>query len=872
MKFKKDIKKINKYADDLAKLDDLTLQAKTEEFKQRYKDGETLDSLLHEAFAVVREATDRILNKRHYDVQLMGGIVLHKGMVAEMKTGEGKTLTELLPAYLNALSGNKVHIVTVNDYLANRDKDEMGKVFHFLGLTVGITSHGMTLLQKQKAYEADIIYGTSSEFGFDYLRNNTVKSEKEQTQNGLFYAIIDEVDSILIDEAKTPLILSGASKKEALYYEECAELAATMTRGELIIKTKFEKMSELDQKKNEESYDNYDYLVEQEKNIVITQKGLNKIKQAFNITNLTEKLTGKTGAILHLMRQAITAKELMQLDRDYVIKNGEIQIVDKLTGRIMDGRRYNEGLHQAIEAKEKVEVKNEDRTVASISIQKFYMLYDKIAGMTGTGETEKDEFQYVYNMDVVVIPTNKPTIRKDKSDIIFAKKADKYEKIVEVIKEHLPQPILIGVTTIHQSETLAQYLLEQGIENFQTLNAKNHEKEAQIIAQAGRSNTITIATNMAGRGTDIMLGGNPEFIAIGQLYKERFKEEEILIAANFADNIPKDDPNYQRLTECKKRYQALYAEEDVKCKEDKEKVLELGGLFVLGTEKNEARRIDNQLRGRSGRQGDPGLTQFIISLEDEWLLPFKPKEPSVKETNQALQGKIQKFVNECQKDLETQGYDSRKRLLEYDEVDDIIRSTVYGLRDRALKPTFMDLMLKDFDNAVIKGIKYIADHIEERTKDLKVDEICSVYYQELIRQEDDEQSFLIPITKVEPFIQVDSVSKAKQDFIKILTEEYPERASYIEKRYKYRNKPLSQIKSEIMLQSIDELWEDMMVELSNEKESATMNIYGVKQPVEHYKEKVYDLYNDFIASLQMLIAITFFYTEFSDPEYTKKAS
>ena len=586
-------------------LSDDELKAKTKEFKERLSKGETLDDILPEAFAAVREASSRVLGMRHFYVQILGGIVLHQGRIAEMKTGEGKTLVSTLPAYLNALSGKGVHIVTVNDYLARRDSEWMGKVFKFMGLTVGLVVHDVEHDDKKAAYEADITYGTNNEFGFDYLRDNMVIYKNQMVQRGHNFAIVDEVDSILVDEARTPLIISGAGDKSTDLYTIVDRFAKQLTK--LVIK-------ETDKKSLNDEIEE-DYIVDEKANTAtLTQHGIKKAERAFNIENLSdpENLT-----LSHHINQAIRANGIMKRDKDYVIKDGQIIIVDEFTGRLMHGRRYSDGLHQAIEAKEGVKVERESKTLATITFQNYFRLYDKLSGMTGTAQTEEQEFQEIYKLDVIVIPTNRDLIRQDLSDVIYKTEKGKYDAVVKQVKEcyEKGQPVLVGTVTIEKSEQLSSLLKRQGIKH-EVLNAKHHEKEAEIVAQAGKFGAVTIATNMAGRGTDIMLGGNAEFMAKKEMKKLEYSDELIAEATSFGDTSDEE------IKEARKLFSQLLEKYKEEIKPEAEKVREAGGLFIIGTERHESRRIDNQLRGRAGRQGDPGKSRFYISLEDDLMRLF----------------------------------------------------------------------------------------------------------------------------------------------------------------------------------------------------------------------------------------------------------
>ena len=602
------VEKINELEEETSKLTDEQLRAKTNEFKKQLEEGKTLDDILPEAFAVVREASKRVLGMRHFDVQLIGGIILHQGRIAEMKTGEGKTLVATLPVYLNALTGKGVHVITVNDYLAKRDSEWMGKLYKFLGLSVGLVIAGMKPNEKQKAYACDITYGTNNEFGFDYLRDNMVIYKDQLVQRGLNYAIVDEIDSILIDEARTPLIISGRANESSEMYKKANDFVKRLTPKVIV---------EEDVKDEEQAEDNekYDYIVDlKAKSASLTQKGIKKAEETFKLENFNDI---ENSTLVHHVNQALRAHGVMKRDIDYIVKDGEVLIVDEFTGRIMYGRRYNNGLHQAIEAKEGVKIADESKTLATITFQNYFRMYDKLSGMTGTAMTEEAEFEEIYNLDVISIPTNKPMIRKDQNDVIYKNENAKFNAIVQSIKEshEKGQPVLVGTVSIEKSEKLSRILKKEGIKH-EVLNAKFHEKEAEIVAQAGKFGAVTIATNMAGRGTDIMLGGNSEYLAKQEMKKNKVPENLIEESNTYYET---DDQDILRARE---EFQRLEKKFDEEIKEEKEKVIAAGGLKIIGTERHESRRIDNQLRGRSGRQGDPGESKFYIGLDDDLMKIF----------------------------------------------------------------------------------------------------------------------------------------------------------------------------------------------------------------------------------------------------------
>ncbi|HET6817205.1 MAG TPA: preprotein translocase subunit SecA, partial [Mycobacteriales bacterium] len=673
---------VNLLEDDFTAMSDGELRAQTDEFKKRYADGESLDDLMPEAFATVREAARRTLGQRHFDVQLMGGAALHLGNIAEMKTGEGKTLTGVLPAYLNALAGKGVHVVTVNDYLAKRDAEWMGRVHRFLGLTVGVILSAMPPVERRAAYGCDITYGTNNEFGFDYLRDNMAWSAEELVQRGHFYAIVDEVDSILIDEARTPLIISGPSDLNQKWYVEFARLAQSMRRAP-------------DDKGREHEGD---YVADEGKRTIsINESAIEKVEDHLGIDNLYEAVNTP---LVGYLNNAIKAKELFKRDKDYVVMNGEVLIVDEFTGRILHGRRYNEGMHQAIEAKESVEIKQENQTLATITLQNYFRMYEKLSGMTGTAQTEAAELNSIYKLGVIPIPTNRPMIRKDQPDLVYRTEIAKFDAVVDDIAEKhaVGQPVLVGTTSVEKSEYLSQQLKKRGIKH-EVLNAKQHEREAAIVAQAGRKGAVTVATNMAGRGTDIMLGGNPEFMAVAALKQRGLDPEE----------TPEE---YEAAWD-----QALAeAEEAVKAEHDE--VTELGGLYVLGTERHESRRIDNQLRGRSGRQGDPGESRFYLSLQDDLMRLFNAAmvdrfmTTAKMDDDVPIESKmVSRSIQSAQGQVEGRNFEIRKNVLKYDDVLNRQRTVIYDERRRVLEGEDLHEQIRHFVNDVIDG--YVAAETAE---------------------------------------------------------------------------------------------------------------------------------------------------------------
>ncbi len=690
------VDKIESMANDYKAMTDAQLQAKTAEFQERLANGETLDDILPEAFATVREASDRVLGLRPYRVQLVGGIVLHQGRIAEMKTGEGKTLVATLPAYLNALAGKGVHIVTVNDYLAKRDSEWMGKVHRFLGLKVGLIVHGLTSKQRQEAYAADITYGTNNEMGFDYLRDNMCIYASELVQRGHAFAIVDEVDSILIDEARTPLIISGQGEKSTQMYD-MTEMFVSKLKKQVVV--------QVDNKEEEAADIDADYVVDEKaKTATLTARGIAKAEEYFHVENLSDP---SNSTISHHINQALKAHGTMKRDIDYVVKDGEVIIVDEFTGRLMFGRRYSNGLHQAIEAKEHVNVNSENRTLATITFQNYFRLYDKLSGMTGTAMTEQEEFGTIYNLDIIEIPTNRPNQRDDHHDVVYKTEAGKFRAVIQQIKEchEKGQPVLVGTVSIEKNELLSKLLAREGIKH-NLLNAKNHEKEAEIVAQAGKLGAVTVATNMAGRGTDIMLGGNAEYLARADLTKAGYSDEVITDATGYADT------DNQEILEARKLFAEKLAQHKAEIASEADQVREAGGLFIIGTERHESRRIDNQLRGRAGRQGDPGETRFYISLEDDLMRLFggdritnMMERFDLDEDTPIENRMLTKAIENAQTTVESRNFQSRKSVLEYDDVMNKQRELIYGQRRQVLdgmdiKDTVLNMMRTSISNHV----------------------------------------------------------------------------------------------------------------------------------------------------------------------------
>jgi len=807
-------------------LTDSELKAKTAEFKKRLQDGETLDDILPEAFATVREASVRALGMKHYKVQLIGGIVLHQGRIAEMRTGEGKTLVATLPAYLNALTGEGVHIVTVNDYLAKRDSEWMGKVYHFLGLTVGLVVHGMSHDEKIAAYNADITYGTNNEFGFDYLRDNMAIYKQQMVQRGHSFAIVDEVDSILIDEARTPLIISGQGDKSTELYAQADRFASTL---------RMLKFKELDAKESQDDID-ADYTVDEKaKAVSLTPAGVKKAERYFNVENLMDP---ENTTLLHHINQAIRARGIMQRDVDYVVRDGEVIIVDEFTGRLMFGRRYSEGLHQAIEAKEKVKVERESKTLATITFQNYFRLYKKLSGMTGTALTEEEEFNHIYKLDVVEIPTNRPMIRKDHPDIVYKTEEGKFRAVIRRIEEahQKGQPVLVGTISIEKSEILSSMLKKQGIKH-EVLNAKYHEKESQIIAQAGKFGAVTIATNMAGRGTDIMLGGNAEYMAKNDLTKAGFEDQAIVEATGYADT---EDERILEARAAFRRDMAAYKEETAK---DAERVREAGGLMIVGTERHESRRIDNQLRGRAGRQGDPGESVFFISLEDELMRLFGAERImglmntlGLDEDTPIDQKMLSNAIETAQKRVESRNFQVRKHVLEYDDVMNKQREIIYGQRRRvldgeSLKDSILSMVEESIKNAVhsVTGEHNYLDTWQ-------CEEIISKF----------EGVFIEP--KSLSFTR-DELNDMTPDGLKnILMDKATE--AYDKKEAALTEPVMRELERVVMLKNVDEKWMDHIDAMDELKQGIGLRAYAQTDPVVAYKQEGFEMFDEMIQSIR----------------------
>ena len=800
------------------KLTDQELRAKTQEFKDRYASGETLDALLPEAFAVCREAADRVLGMRPYRVQVVGGIVLHQGRIAEMKTGEGKTLVAILPAYLNALAGRGVHIVTVNDYLAKRDSEWMGKVYRFLGLSVGLIVHDLTAEQRRAAYAADITYGTNNELGFDYLRDNMAIYKQEMVQRGHAFAIVDEVDSILIDEARTPLIISGKGEESSKLYEMADYFVSRLKK---------QVFSTTDSKELQDQYD-CDYIVdEKDRSVSLTQKGIEKAEQFFNVENLADP---ENATLSHHINQAMKARGLMKRDIDYVVKDGEVIIVDEFTGRLMYGRRYNEGLHQAIEAKEGVKVASENKTLATITFQNFFRLYDKLSGMTGTALTE-EEFSGIYNLDVVEIPTNKPVIRIDDPDVVYKTEAGKYRAVIAQIKEcHAKgQPVLVGTISIEKSEHLSQMLKREGIPH-NVLNAKHHEKEAEIVAQAGHLGAVTIATNMAGRGTDIMLGGNAEYMAKNELRKQGLSDELIAESNSFAET---EDPE---ILAARAAYTEAYKRFKVETDKQAELVRQAGGLFIIGTERHESRRIDNQLRGRSGRQGDPGETRFYLSMQDDIMRLFGSERiMNMMETlgideDTPIDAKILSgAIENAQKTVEGRNFQSRKNVLEYDDVMNVQRKIIYEQRRQVLDGEDLQKNIQSMMRFYVDT--YVASAFGEQPKLA------------------DKQHFFEMMTHFEPIFFPTGTWLLSDEELAALTREQAEekilslmQRAYAKREEQFTSPVMREIERVVTLRVVDEFWMDHIDAMDDLRQGIRLRAYAQTDPVIEYKREGFDMF------------------------------
>lgn len=808
---KKDVKKLEKFAAQVNQYDkpfrelsDEALQAKTDEFKARLEKGETLNDIMAEAFAVVREASDRVLGLRHFDVQIMGGHVLHEGRIAEMKTGEGKTLVATAPVYLNALEGKGVHVVTVNDYLARRDAEQLAPLYNFLGLSVGLIVHGLDYVQRKDAYACDITYGTNNEFGFDYLRDNMVMHEHNMVQRPLNFAIVDEVDSILIDEARTPLIISGPAAKAKDLYTPMVGVVRQL--------------------KNEEDY-TFD---EKLKTVALTEEGTKHVERLLGIDNLTDEANVE---LAHHVNQALKAQVLMKRDRDYVVQDGEVIIVDEFTGRLMYGRRYSEGLHQAIEAKEGVNIEKESQTLATITFQNYFRMYKKLAGMTGTAKTEEDEFRAIYGMDVVIVPTNKPIAREDAPDIVYRTENGKFEAVADKVAElyEKGEPVLVGTVSIEKSEKLSDILNKRGVPH-KVLNAKYHEQEALIVAQAGQEKSVTIATNMAGRGTDIILGGNPGLITDDILRKSHKADEEV------TDEM---------------RQEAVAKAKEI-CDENKKKVVDVGGLYIIGTERHESRRIDNQLRGRSGRQGDPGHTQFYISLEDDLMrrfgaetLPAIMDKVGMNDEMPIENRMVSRTIENVQKRVESRNFETRKNILEYDDVMNKQREIIYTQRRQVLEGRNMAESISGMIDKLVDTVCDEAAHGETFPEAWNLEQLA-LRLMEIFNFPDG----------------VDTSNYPNMDSTEVREElKAKAHARYAEKEEEIGPEIFHDFERNILLRNVDTNWMDHLDAMDQMRQGIGLRAYGQHKPIDEYRNESYDMFNEMTYNIQyntirMLFAVT----------------
>ena len=819
--------KINKLEESMKKLTDKELKNKTNEFKERIISGETLDDILPESYAVVREAAERVLGQRAFDVQILGAIILHQGRIAEMKTGEGKTLTAVFPLYLNALEGKGAHLITVNDYLAKYQGEMMGKVYKFLGMNVGLILNGMNSEDKKSAYSADITYGTNNEYGFDYLRDNMAIYKEQVVQRDLNYAIVDEIDSILIDEARTPLIISGTIDESSELYKSSNDFVKKLTPKIIV---------EEDVKNIQQSNDNenYDYVVDlKAKSATLTGKGIKKAEEYFKLENLNDI---NNSEIVHHINQALKAYGIMKKDVDYMVKDGEVLIIDEFTGRIMYGRRYSNGLHQAIEAKENVKIENESKTLATITFQNYFRLYKKLAGMTGTAKTEENEFREIYNLDVIEIPTNKPMIRKDLNDVIYKNEEAKYRAIIEDIKKshQKGQPILVGTVSIDKSEKLSSILKREGIKHT-VLNAKYHEKEAEIIAQAGKLGSVTIATNMAGRGTDIMLGGNSEFLAKQEMKKLGYSDELVVQSNTFNET---DD---EEILKAREKFNELKKKYDIEIEKEKSKVIEAGGLKIIGTERHESRRIDNQLRGRSGRQGDPGESRFYIALTDDLMKIFggemvkKVYDSLTTIDNIPIELKIiSKTVETAQKRVEGKYFSIRKHVLQYDDVMNKQREIIYGQRKQVLNGESVKENILNMINSVAESVVQSYTLGIENLEDIN---------QESMKNE---------ITMIFGLENLESLCTKKIDEKKII-EELKAKAlqKYEAKEQEFGEERLRELERVVLLRVVDQKWMNHIDNMEDLKEGIGLRAYGQKDPVVQYKIEGFDMFDQMITDVKI---------------------
>ena len=830
--------KVMALEEETQKLTDAQLRAKTDEFKERIKNGEDLDSLLPEAFAVMREASWRVLGMKHFYVQVIGGVILHQGRIAEMKTGEGKTLVSTLPAYLNALSGNGVHIVTVNDYLAKRDSEWMGKVYKFLGLSVGLIIHDLSNSERKEAYAADITYGTNNEMGFDYLRDNMVTYKEEQVQRGHNYAVVDEVDSILIDEARTPLIISGMGDAANDLYQKADKFAKGLTK---------KVVTEEDTKVLSDD-ENCDYIVDEKaKSATLTQRGIAKAEQYFGIDNLADPDNMK---VQHHVNQALHANGVMHRDQQYVVQNGEVMIVDEFTGRIMPGRRYSDGLHQAIEAKEGVKVENESRTLATITFQNYFRLYKKLSGMTGTALTEEEEFQQIYNLDCVEVPTNKPIARVDEHDSVYRTEKGKYMAVIRKIKEcnAKGQPVLVGTVNVDKSEVLSALLKREGIKH-EVLNAKYHAKEAEIVAQAGKKGAVTIATNMAGRGTDIILGGNAEYMAKNELRKQliakKANDEEMTddkIEMLMAEATGFAETEDEEIIEARRIFRELNEKYKLEIKDEQEEVKAAGGLFIIGTERHESRRIDNQLRGRAGRQGDPGSSKFYLSFEDDLMRIFGSDRVKnmvaglgVAEDEPIEASILSKSIENAQRNLEARHFDSRRHVLQYDEVMNEQRKIIYKQRQMVLDGEDISGTIRNMISSIIDSALDDYIGITDIPEEWNIAGLTEFANQYLFARGEFEvkKEELEDITKEEIRDRLENIAEARYNEV---SEIFGDKIREVERV--------------MMLRVVDTLWMDHLDEMEHVKREIGLRAYGQHDPVVEYRNVGSDLYDGMLESIK----------------------
>ena len=819
--------KIEALEEEYRALTDEQLQAKTPEFKQRLQQGETLDDILPEAFAAVREAADRVLGLRPYRVQLIGGIVLHQGRIAEMKTGEGKTLVATLPAYLNALTGNGVHIVTVNDYLAKRDSEWMGKVHRFMGLTVGLIVHDLTKEQRQAAYAADITYGTNNEMGFDYLRDNMAIYKDEQVQRGHSFAIVDEVDSILIDEARTPLIISGMGEKSTQLYDMAESFACRLKKYVV---------TETDDKEAEDETLDADYIVDEKaRTATLTARGIAKAEEFFHLDNLSDP---ENSTIAHHINQAIKAHGTMKRDVDYVVKDGEIIIVDEFTGRLMFGRRYSEGLHQAIEAKEHVSVQRESKTLATITFQNYFRLYSKLSGMTGTAMTEEEEFATIYKLDIVEIPTNRPVVRIDNEDAVYKTEQGKYRAVIRQVKEchEKGQPVLVGTVSIEKNELLSRMLTKEGIRH-NLLNAKNHEKEAEIVAQAGQFGAVTVATNMAGRGTDIMLGGNAEYMATNDLRKAGYTDEVIADATGYAET------DNSEILEARQLFADKLRQHKAEISGEADRVRQAGGLFIIGTERHDSRRIDNQLRGRAGRQGDPGETRFYISLEDDLMRLFGGERVQAAmermniDEDMPIESKmLTRSIQQAQTTVESRNFKARKSVLEYDDVMNKQREIIYGQRRQVLegmdvKDVIMNMMNTSITHLVQNAFSGI-QHLDMTSCQELLRQVEGLYFPKYAVRFSQEQLDAMDAQAV-----TDAFTQAAA-------------AYYQQKEDEFTAPVMREVERVVLLRVVDEYWMEHIDAMSDLRQGIRLRAYAQIDPIIAYKKESLEMFEEMIAAIQ----------------------